>query len=313
MFCFREWTAFLSCTKLLLSRALRVSGLAILLSVLSFVSSADEEANTSEEPETPTRYISQSNLVYLQLDTGLVLIELAPFMAPNFVERFKVLVSDGYYDGLGFYRVIDGFVAQAGDLEEIKVHKLDRAVQDELSRPVTEQSDFYPVQAPDFFTDQTGFINGFAAGRDNTDQQEWLLHCYGAVALARKTEIDTGSSHFYINIGHSPRSLDRNLTVFGRVVYGMDKVQKINRPEFGSGGIIEDVSKRTKILSARLGNNVPSENQIQLVQVLITSDAAQKRLREVRSRSSEFFIHKGKGNVDACSFRLPIKLAETHA
>jgi peptidylprolyl isomerase len=77
------------------------------LALLPFV-----DANTSEkEWRTP----SPDNTVYMQTSEGLVIIELAPFIAPEHTLRFKNLVKEGFYDGLDFYRVIDGFVAQAGD------------------------------------------------------------------------------------------------------------------------------------------------------------------------------------------------------
>ncbi|MFT6702252.1 MAG: peptidylprolyl isomerase, partial [Pseudomonadales bacterium] len=72
-------------------------------------------------PEQQT--LKQENLVYLYADTGLIIIELAPFVAPQHVLQFKALVNEGFYDDLDFYRVIDGFVAQGGDITEKKASK----------------------------------------------------------------------------------------------------------------------------------------------------------------------------------------------
>jgi peptidylprolyl isomerase len=63
---------------------------------------------------TPT----SEKLVYIELKSGTVVIELAPFMTPNHVAQFKKLVVEGFYDGLDFYRVIEGFAAQGGDFPE---------------------------------------------------------------------------------------------------------------------------------------------------------------------------------------------------
>lgn len=267
------------------------------------------QATTALANPPQYRAIEQENLIYLQLDTGMVLIELAPFMAPNYVEQFKALVQEGYYDGLDFYRVIDGFVAQAGDLSETKISPWNKPAKDELSRKVLPTSDFYSAQSPDFLTDETGYIRGFPAGRDNDASEEWLLHCYGTVALAREIALNTGTTHFYITIGQAPRALDRNLTVFGRVVYGMDKVQQIKRPNFGTGDIIENPSQRTKIINATLGQDVSPDSQIHLIQDTVNSDAFQSRLKDVRHRPNDFFKHKGNGNLDVCLYRPAIKLA----
>ena len=177
----------------------------IIISPLSFA---------QEEWRTP----AQDDLVYIQLETGTVVMELAPFMAPNHVARFKDLVSEGFYDGLDFYRVMDGFVAQAGDHSEQKPSKNKSKLKPEFSRPTPEKSDFILVQSPDFIAPQTGFLHGFAAGRDPQAKQEWLLHCPSAVAFARNVQADTASTEFYIVIGQATRHLDRNMSTIGRVI-----------------------------------------------------------------------------------------------
>ena len=115
-----------------------------------------------EEWHTP----DNENLVYIQLNTGTVVLELAPFMAPKHVAQFKALVKEGFYDGLDFYRVIDGFVAQGGDVTEQKVSQHNQQLKAEFSRETPQDSDFMLVQSPDFMAPETGFLHGFPAGRE---------------------------------------------------------------------------------------------------------------------------------------------------
>ena len=206
--------------------------------------------------------LESDNTVYMQLDEGMVVIELNPVFAPKTVKQFKGLLEEQFYRGLSFYRVIDGFVAQGGDESDIgDTHDVPALKAEfEINWPVKpkdkeEAKDWQPmswtlVQKEDMFAPYTGFIDGFAAARDaRKDGKAWLTHCPGTVAMARNTGPDTGSTDFYIVIGQAPRYLDRNLTIFGRVVWGMDVVQRIKRGPALENGIITD-RKSTRLNSS---------------------------------------------------------------
>jgi peptidylprolyl isomerase len=302
-------------------QAYKIVGLlGLSLSVLSFYGHAyhapflDQESNidVDTKPALPTHEtLAQDNLVYLYTDEGLVIIELAAFIAPKHVKQFTALVQEGFYDGLDFYRVIDGFVAQGGDLSEKKASAHKSALKAEFSRSRSPNSDFYRAQSPDLYADQTGFIKGFPAGRDRESNTEWLLHCPGAVAMARTNDIDSGTTDFYIVIGQAPRQLDRNMSVFGQVVFGMQHVQAFSRGEREAGGVIEEAAKRSKIISAKLGNKVPIDEQITLTRPTVEGAIFQQRLDGGRTLNNDFFHYKGNGNIDVCYYR-PITSIESN-
>lgn len=279
----------------------------ILSSIILFLLIVSPLSFAQEEWRTP----APDDLVYMQLETGTVVIELAPFMAPNHVARFKDLVSEGFYDGLDFYRVIDGFVAQAGDLSEKKPSDNKTNLKPEFSRPTPEKSDFMLVQSPDFIAPQTGFLHGFAAGRDPQAKQEWLLHCPTALAFARSDEADTASTEFYIVIGQATRHLDRNMSTIGRVIYGMPAVQALNRAKLNNAsGVIKDASKRSKILWAKLAKDVAAKDQLKIQVQQQNSEAVNKRLTSAKTLDNAFFHFKGNGNLDLCYYQLKSRLVE---
>jgi peptidylprolyl isomerase len=251
------------------------------------------------------------DLIYFKLATGTVVIELAPFIAPNHVSQFKALVTEGFYDGLDFYRVIDGFVAQAGDISEQKPSKNKALLKPEFSRPIPLEPNFMLVQSPDFIAPQTGFLNGFAAGQDPQAKQQWLLHCPGAVAFARGVEADSASTEFYIVIGQATRHLDRNMSTIGRVIYGMPSVQALNRARMNNAsGVIEDETKRSKILWAKLATDLNPEEQLNIQVQQQDSKQVKQRLASAKTLDNEFFHFKGNGNLDICYYQLKTRLSE---
>ena len=133
------------------------------------------------------------NILYLDLTTGgRVAIQLRPDIAPRHVERIKTLVRQNFYSGIIFHRVIDGFMAQAGD--------------------------------------PTGTGEGGSELPDLEAEFNALPHVRGAVSMARTSEPNSANSQFFIML--APRlSLDGKYTVFGRVISGMDYVDKIERGE----------------------------------------------------------------------------------
>ncbi len=274
---------------------------AIALSSLSFVSAAQNNEWRAVEP---------SNAVLMTLPHGKVVIELAPQFAPNHVDRFKTLTRKGHYDGNKFYRVIDGFVAQGGPE--------DGSAKDKVISPMKIEGDFVTdknwsytlVQENDMFAEQTGFKDGFALGHNPSENKAWMLHCPGIVAMARENGPDTATSHFYITNGQAPRYLDRIMTVFGRVVYGMNHVQAITRTSVISGEVAVDKKDFTPMVSLQLMSDVPEEQQIKL-EIENTSHANYvQKLADRKKRDNAFFYKKPPPILDICQTLVGVRLAK---
>ena len=148
----------------------------------------------------------------LKLKNGEVKIELFPDVAPNHVKRFKTLANSNKYDGVVFHRVIDGFMAQTGDIEfgNSTNTKFD------LNKAGTGSSDLPDLKSE--FSD--------------------LPHEKGALSMARSSNPNSANSQFFICFESAPH-LDRQYTVFGKVVSGMEFVDSIKRGE-GSGGSVSN-------------------------------------------------------------------------
>ena len=154
----------------------------------------------------------------LKLKDGDVKIELFEDSAPKHVERIKKLANDGKYDGVVFHRVIDGFMAQTGDVK-FGNSSLDSY---DLRRAGTGGSDLPDLKSE--FSD--------------------LPHLRGTLSMARSSDPNSANSQFFICF-QAAAHLDRNYTVFGKVIEGMEFVDKIKRGA-GSNG---EVSEPDKIIS----------------------------------------------------------------
>ena len=146
----------------------------------------------------------------LKLKNGEVKIELFPDVAPNHVKRFKTLANSNKYDGVVFHRVIDGFMAQTGDVEygNSTNEKFD------LNRAGTGSSDLPDLKSE--FSD--------------------LPHEKGTLSMARSSNPNSANSQFFICFESAPH-LDRQYTIFGKVVSGMEFVDSIKRGEGSSGSV----------------------------------------------------------------------------
>jgi peptidylprolyl isomerase len=256
------------------------------------------------------RDLDPENTVYLELDDGRVVIELNPDFAPRTAAQFKQLVQDGFYDGLSFYRVIDGFVAQGGNGSDMaETASGEPTLPAEFERDWSDELPFVSVQKADMFAPETGFINGFGAARDRDANKVWLTHCPGVVAMARNNEPDTGSTDFYIVIGQAPRYLDRNLTIFGRVVDGMNIVQRIIRGPVEANGMIEPGAPQTEIVSARLAADVPQAERTTLQVADTGSSGFQDVLDGRRHRGKPFFHHTPPAVLDVCQVPVGTRIA----
>ena len=272
----------------------------------------------AEETANVWREVDPQNLVLLETKYGDVAIEVAPEFAPRHSERLRALVRAHFYDGLSFYRVIDGFVAQGGIGEgtastrdhPVEAKALQRwpALKAEFDRISAAQPVFTPLGNADPMAVEVGFEDGFAVARSLDEKREWLIHCPGTFAFARDNDPDTASTEFYIVIGQAPRRLDRDLTAFGRVLSGMQFLQKLERgdPEKDSG-VIGDASKRDPIIRMRIAADLlPSERP--RFQVMRTETAAfTDTLEQRRHPTSAFYFRKPPPVLDICGVPVAVR------
>ncbi|NQZ79860.1 MAG: peptidylprolyl isomerase [Colwellia sp.] len=260
--------------------------------------------------ETEWRALSPENTVLMTLPQGKVVIELAPQFSPSHVQQFSKLVKEGHYDGNKFYRVIDGFVAQGGPEDGSAKDKAVPILKIEGEWTTDKKWSFTKVQDNDLFAEQTGFKDGFAIAHNPSEKAAWLTHCPGTIAMARGNEADSASSHFYIPNGQALRYLDRIMTIFGRVVFGMEHVQAIRRTSVIEGQPAVDSRDFTPIVSMQMMSDVPKEQQI-LIEVENTETTAfTERLVKRRKRDNPFFYKKPLPVLDVCQVPLKTRLVK---
>ncbi len=256
------------------------------------------------------RSLDPENTLYLTVDGGQVVFELMPMLAPGHVENTKALVRQGVFDGTNFYRVLDGFVAQGGPLYQSEADQQPlTSGQYNIPAEFTFSGDVSAVYTPfddqDNFADETGYIDGFAVGRDFNTQESWLLHCYGALAMGRANDINTGGVALYIVNGPAQRYLDRNTTVFGRVIAGMQHIQALHRSANMHGQV--DLTGQNIIQSIKVAADMPADEILKL-QVLDSNSASFKHLLKARqNRTGEWFVYQ-HDYMDACGVPIPVRL-----
>ncbi len=275
------------------------------ITTLFFVSACGADNST----DSAWRKLELNNTVLLTLPHGKVVIELAPQFSPKHVAQFSDLIQKGFYDSTKFYRVIDGFVAQAGPKDGSEKDKSVPILAMESQWQTDKNWSFTPVQTQDLFGQKTGFKDSFAiayqAGEKQGTGKAWLTHCPGTLAMARGNEADSASSHFYFVIGQAPRYLDDIMTIFGRVVYGMQHVQTIQRTEVVEGDYAVDHRDFTKITTMQLMSDVPKAEQIHIEVENTESSAFTERLVKRRARDAAFFYKKPPPVLDVC--QIPIR------
>tara|TARA_B100001093_G_scaffold103144_1_gene95345 strand:- start:150 stop:707 length:558 start_codon:yes stop_codon:yes gene_type:complete len=153
---------------------------------------------------------AKNNIMILKLTYGEVQIELYPQKAPNHVKRFKELADSGKYNGVVFHRVIDGFMAQTGDVKFGNSDNPDF----NLSLAGTGGSDLPNLKAE--FTD--------------------IAHTRGILSAARSGDPDSANSQFFICLDSAPH-LDRQYSAFGKVISGMEFVDMIKKGDPNSGSV----------------------------------------------------------------------------
>ncbi len=158
----------------------------------------------------------------------------------------------------------------------------------------------------DGWAPQVGFIDGFQTGRDPKSGMTWMAHCYGTVGAGRDTAADSSNgTELYVVDGQSPRQLDRNITVVGRVLQGMELLSVLPR---GTGplGVYEKAEQRVPIKSIMLASDLP-ESQRTPVQVLRTDTPLFASVVEARRNRRDDWYKVPAGHIDLCNVPLPVR------
>ncbi|HQW64893.1 MAG TPA: peptidylprolyl isomerase, partial [Pseudomonadota bacterium] len=217
-------------------------------------------ASTGSDWRTP----DPRHTLYLELASGRVVIELAPEFAPRHVANIEALVRERYFDGLAILRSQDNYVVQWGDPAaddpaRARPFKTAKAkVAGEFTVPWADTMAFTRIPDDDGYAPVVGVSDGFWVGRDPKAREIWMAHCYGSVGVARGNESDSGNgAQLYVVSGHAPRHLDRNITLVGRVLSGLDLLSTMPRgaPPMG---FYDKAEQRTPIRAMRVAADVPA-------------------------------------------------------
>jgi len=158
----------------------------------------------------------KKDIIHMTLKDGVVVIETKPNIAPKHVKQIKQLIEEGQYDGVVFHRVIDGFMAQTGDVK------------------------FGNSESKEFDLRRAGM-----GGSDLPDlKQEFssVPHDRGTLSMARSSDPNSANSQFFICFKPAP-FLDRQYTVFGKVLEGMEFVDMIKRGDDSNNGAVSEPDK----------------------------------------------------------------------
>ena len=258
------------------------------------------------------RALDPERTLYMELAGGRVIIELSPAFAPLHVANVKALAREQYYDGLSIIRVQDNYVAQWGDPEAEKpqsargIQHAKKNLPAEFDRAIDAAIPFTPLADGDVYAAEVGFSDGFPVARDKRGGRMWLTHCYGMVGSARSDSRESGGgTEIYVVIGQAPRQLDRNVTLFGRVIQGMELLSSLPRGN-GAMGFYDKPEQRVPIKSIRVAADVPLAERTGL-EVMRTDTETFRRLIEARrNRAEEWFVFQA-GRIELCNIPVPLR------
>jgi peptidylprolyl isomerase len=260
------------------------------------------------------RALDPENTLYLELPEGRVVIELAPSFAPNHVANVKALARENYFDGLTILRAQDNYVVQWGDPNAEKpdsarkILHAKRTLPPEFERALDPGLPFTRLPDGDVYAPEVGFSNGFPVARDPKTGKMWLVHCYGMVGAGRDNAPDSGGgTELYVVIGQAPRHLDRNVTLLGRVVQGMEILSALPRGT-GAMGFYEKPEQRLPIKSIRVAADVPAPQRTEL-EVLRTDTTTFQQLVESRRNRHEEWFQVPAGHIEICNVPVPVRPA----
>jgi cyclophilin type peptidyl-prolyl cis-trans isomerase/CLD len=158
----------------------------------------------------------------------------------------------------------------------------------------------------DVYAPEIGWSAGFPVARDPKSGRAWLTHCYGMVGAGRDNDADSGGgAELYVVIGHAPRHLDRNVTLLGRVVRGMEILSVMPRGP-APMGFYDKAEQRVPIRSVRVAADVPASERV-AIELLRTDTPTFTALVESRRNRREEWYKNRAGRVELCNVPLPVR------
>lgn len=213
------------------------------------------------------RPVDAERLFIFQTNKGRILIEAFPEVAPRHYAQFAALIRSGDLDGTGFHRVINGFMAQGGDIYALKGRESglpDIPGEFTFRRNPSEMpldATIGPVDSA-----KNGYVNGFPMATQPSFFAEmsadglvesWVVHCRGVVSTARTADPDSANSQFFLMRDTSPH-LDKDYTAWGRVVEGEDVVLKLKA---GSAALNGEVALPDILMTTKVAADVPEADR----------------------------------------------------
>lgn len=291
-----------------MKRGVHTIGAALLAAMLAGSAVAQDAAGIADEQDRAAataardwRSVAPDNLLIIDTNKGRILVEMTPEAAPGHVARIRLLAKAGFYDGIPWHRVIDGFMAQTGDpLGTGEGQSWYPDLKAEFTFRRDAQTPFAPVAAP------AGALIGFMQSLPVQTQPDavmattadrkvhaWGLYCPGVAGMARDDAPDSANSQFFLMRQPYP-ALEKRYTIWGRVVSGLDVVRAL---KFSSNpdGIVTDPDRMTRV---RVAGDL-AQGERPSVRVLSTDSARFRTLVE-RTRAAR------GADFSACDIDLPV-------
>lgn len=269
----------------------------------------DEEAKPTPgefleaAPDDVWRPLDPENTIYMDLPAGLVVIELKPDFAPKHVQRIKELTREGFYDGLTFHRVIEGFMAQGGDPNADGTGGSDKPnIEAEFTRDASEVENFTQL-GRDRIAPRVGYVNGMPAAAQPEALRSfltersvdlWPLHCPGVMSMARATDPNSANSQIFLMIGDRRLDLDRRYTVWGWIVDGFEATRRIVRGE--------PPSRPTPMIRVRVEADIPEADRENIRVLRTDSETFREYLKLNGDLNDDGYVK------DICEIRVPVKV-----
>ncbi|MDR0423069.1 MAG: peptidylprolyl isomerase [Rickettsiales bacterium] len=200
----------------------------------------EEEAEKYMSTQRQKKDLEPKNTLYIELKDGIVVAELYPQIAPRHIQRVKSLVEDGFYDDIVFHRVINGFMAQTGD----------------------------PTG-----TGRGGSKMGNLKAEFNNEK-----HIRGTLSMARASDVNSANSQFFIVTGETFPQLDGQYTIFGKVVEGMQYVDRIKAGDPVNNGMVKEPDKMIAVITGDMLNN--KSLSVVKQEIAIINELQNEKIRE---------------------------------